>query len=99
MHIAGTDFGHNGISSKNCRSHSSFSPALSKAMNSDSIVERAIHVCLEDFQDTAAPSRVNTNPLVDFDFSESAIQLVSLYPSSTGGYCPYLKAYSLVYDT
>ena len=75
------------------------SPALCKAMNSDSIVERAIHVCLEDFQDTAAPPRVNTYPLVDFDSSESAIQLASLYPSSTGGYCPYLKAYSLVCDT
>ena len=48
---------------------------LIKAMNSDSIVERAIHVCLEDFQDTAAPPRVNTYPLVDFDSSESAIQL------------------------
>ena len=98
MHIAGTGFGHNGISSKNCRSHSA-SPTLSKAMNSDSIVERVIHICLEDFQDTAAPPRVNTYPLVNFDSSESAIQLASLYPSGTGGYCPYLKAYSLVCDT
>jgi len=84
MHIAGTSFCYNGISSKNCRSHSVSSPALSKAMNSDSIVERAIHVCLEDFQDTAALPRVNTYPLVDFDFSESAIQLASLYSSITG---------------
>ena len=99
MHIAGTGFCYNGISSKNCRSHSASSPALSKAMNSDSIVERVIHVCLEDFQDTAAPPRVNTYPLVDFDSSESAIQLASLYPLSTGGYCPYLKAYFLVCDT
>ena len=68
-------------------------------MNSDSIVERAMHVCLKDFQDTAASSKVNTYPLVDFDSSESAIQLASLYPSSTGGYCLYLKAYSLVCDT
>jgi len=68
-------------------------------MNSDSIVERAIHVSLEDFQDTAAPPRVNTYSQIDFDSSESTIQLVSLYPSSTGGYCPYLKAYSLVCDT
>ena len=66
-------------------------------MNFDSIVEQAIHVCLEDFQDTAAPARVNTYPLVDFDSSEFAIQLASLYPSSTGGYCPYLKAYSSWY--
>ena len=84
--MAGTGFGHNHISFKKCRSHSASSPALSKAMNSDSIVERAIHVCLEDFQDTAAPPRVNTYPLVVFDSSESGIQLASLYPSSTGGY-------------
>ena len=58
-----------------------------------------MYVCLKDFQDTAAPLRVNMYPLVDFDFSESAIQLASLYPSSTGGHCPYLKAYSLVCDT
>ena len=98
MHIAGTGFCHNGISSKNYRSHSASSPALSKAMNSDSVVERAIHVCLKDFQDIAVPPRVNTYPLVDFDSSKSAIQFASMYPSSTGGYCPYLKAYSLVCD-
>ena len=72
---------------------------FSTAMNSDSIVERAIHVYLKDSQDTAAPPRVNTFPLVDFDSSESVIQLASLYPSSTSRYCPYLKAYSLIYDT
>jgi len=95
--MAGTGFGHNDISS--CRNHYASSPALSKAINSDSIVDRAIHVCLKDFQDIAAPLRVNTYPLVDFDSSESAIQLASLYPSNTGGYCPYLKTYSLVCDT
>jgi len=73
MHMAGTSFGHNGTSFKNCRSHSASSPALFKVMNSDSIVEWAIHICLKDFQDTAAPPRVNTYPLVDFDSSESAI--------------------------
>ena len=73
MHMAGTDFGHNGMSFKNCRSHSASFSALSKIMNSDYIVERAIHAHLEDFQDTAAPPRVNTYPLVDFDSSESAI--------------------------
>ena len=94
MHIAGTDFGHNGISFKNCRSHSASSPVLSKPMNSDFIVEHAIHVCLKDFQDTAATLRVNTYPLVDFESSKSAIQT-----ASTGGYRPYLKAYSLLCDT
>jgi len=87
MHMAGTGFDHNGISFKNCRNHSASSPALSKAMNSDFIVERVIHVCLKDFQDTVAPPIVNTYQLVDFDSSESAIQLASLYPSSTCGYC------------
>ena len=97
MHIAGTDFFHNGISFKNCRSHSASSPALSKAMNSDFIVERAIHVYLKDFQDTAAPPRVNTYPLVDFDSSESAIQLASLVDlSSISGYFLYFKAYFMI---
>ena len=85
--------------SKTYQIHSASFLVLSKTVNFDFIVERAMHVCLKDFQDTAAPLRVNTYPLVDFDFSESAIQLVLLYPSSTGGHCPYLKAYSLVCDT
>ena len=80
MHIAGTGFGHNGISFKNCRSYYVFSVALSKTINSDSIVERAMQVCLEDFQDTTVSPRVNMYPLVNFDSSESAIQLASLYP-------------------
>ena len=50
-----TDLGHSGIFFKNCRSHSASSPVLSKATNFDSIMKRAIQVCLEDFQDTAAP--------------------------------------------
>ena len=64
--MAGTGLDHNDISFKNYRSHFASSPALSKAINSDSIVERAIHVYLEDFQHTAARPRVNTYPLVDF---------------------------------
>ena len=86
MQIADTGFGQFGISSKKCRNHSASSPALSKAMNSDSIVDLAIQVCLEDFHDTAAPPSINTNPLVDFESFESEIQLASLYPSSTAGY-------------
>jgi len=58
---------------QNYRSHSTSSPDLSKATNSDSIVERAMQVCLEDFHDMAASSRVKMYPLVDFDFSKSAI--------------------------
>ena len=97
--MAGNGLGHNGITFKNYRSHFASSLALSKDINSDSIVERTIHVCLKDFQDTAAPPRVKTYPLIDFDSSESAIQLVLLYPSSTSEYFLYFKAYFLVLDT
>ncbi|CAL5433238.1 unnamed protein product [Camellia sinensis] len=83
---SGTGFGHIGISSRKWRSHSASSPALSKAMNSDSIVDLAMQVCLEDFQDTAAPPRVKTYPLVDFKSLVSDIQFASQYPSSTVGY-------------
>jgi len=76
--MTGTGLGHNGISFKIYRSHSASSSALSKGIDFDSIVEREIHVCLKDFQNTAAPPRVNMYPLVDFDSPESAIQLVSL---------------------
>jgi len=95
----GSAFSTHGISFKNYRSHSASFSALSKAMNSNFIVKRAIHVCIKDFQDFVAPLRGNMYPLVDFDSSESAIQLASLYPSSTGGYCSYLKAYFLACDT
>ena len=97
--MAGTGLDHNDISFKNYRSHFASSPALSKAINSDSIMERAMHVCLEDFQDTDVPPRVKIYPLVDFDFSNFAIQFILLYPSSTGGYFSYLKAYSLAFFT
>ena len=93
--MAGTSLGLNGIYFKNYRSHSASSPALYKLINSDSIVYRAIHVYLKDFQDIVAPIKVNTYMLVNFNSLESAIQLASLYPSSTGGYCPHLKVYSL----
>ena len=97
--MAGTALGHNDISYKNCRNYSASFPALFKAINSDSNVEQVIHVCLEDFQNTAAPPRINTDPLVDFDSLKFAIQLASLYPLSTGEYYLYLKTYSLVLDT
>ena len=55
------------ISSSNWRSHSTSSVALSRAMNFNSIVERAMHVCLEYFQDTAAPPSMKTYPLMNFE--------------------------------
>ncbi|KAL2460236.1 Uncharacterized protein Adt_43656 [Abeliophyllum distichum] len=74
------------VSSKKLRSHSTFSPALSNAINSDSIVDRAMQVCFEDFQDTAAPPSVNTYPLVDLESFISDIQFASQYPSNTAGH-------------
>jgi len=62
-------------------------------------MEWAMQVCLEDLQDTIAPPRVKMYPLVDFDSLKSAIQFAMLYPSSTGEYSSYLKAYFLVLDT
>ena len=85
MQIAGTGFGHFGISSKNCRNHSASSPHLSKATNSDSIVDLVMTVCLEDFHDTAEPPSVNTYPLVDFETFISDVQFASLYPSRIVG--------------
>ena len=86
MQIAGTSLVHIGISSRKFRSHYASSPVLSNAMNSDSIVDLAMQVCLEDFQETTAPPKVNTYPLVDLVSLESDIQLASLYPSNTAGY-------------
>ena len=66
MHIGAIGLGQNEKSSKKLRRHSASSNALFKAMNSYSIVERAIHVGLDDFQDIAPPPIVKTYPFVDF---------------------------------
>jgi len=95
--MTSTGLGHKGISSRNYRTHSASSPALSKAINFDSIVEQSMQVYLEDFQDTVTSSRVKMYPLINFDSLKFAIQFASLYPLSTGGYFPYLKAYYLVF--
>ena len=86
MHIAGTGLVKFGISFRNWRSHSASSAHLFKAMNSDSIVNLAMIVYLQDFHDTAAPPNVNTNPLVDFVSVISGVQFTSLYPSTTTEY-------------
>ncbi|KAK9142524.1 hypothetical protein Syun_011924 [Stephania yunnanensis] len=78
MHIAVTGFGQQGISSKKFLSHSASSAALSRAMNSDSMVDRAIHVSFDDFQEIAAPPNVNTYPLVNLVSVLSEIQFASL---------------------
>ena len=78
MHIAVTGLGHIGMFSKKFLSNSASSAALSSAINSDSIVERAIHVCLEGFLETAEPPKINTYPLVYLVSILSEIQLASL---------------------
>ena len=58
IEIAGIGFGQFGISSKNLRSHFASTLALFKALNSNSIVDQGIQICLEDFQGTTVPSRI-----------------------------------------
>ena len=67
--------GQNGTSSMKFRSHSASSPALFKAMNSDTIVERAIHVCFDDLQDIVPPPIVKMYLLVDFILIDPVINL------------------------
>ena len=59
MHIASTSFGHLGISSWKWHSHSAPSLYLSKVVNSYSIVDLVIIVCVDDHE-TATPPNVNT---------------------------------------
>lgn len=62
-----------GISYKWNLRHSASSHTLSNAINSDFIVNRTIHVYLEDFHETDPPLRMKSYPLVDLDSSESAV--------------------------
>ena len=66
------------MSFKKFLSHSTSSATLSSAINYDSIVKHAIHVCLEDFHETVAPPNVKTYPLVDLVYELLKIQLASL---------------------
>lgn len=69
MYIAGTSFDRNGTSSEIYQSHSTSSTVLSKVINSDSTMERAIKICFEDFHDTTTPSSVNAYLLIDLNSS------------------------------
>jgi len=71
------------ISIKKFLSHSASVVAFSKVTNSDSIVKRAVTICLDNFQDNAPLSSVITYPLVKFNSSESEVQLVFKYLSKT----------------
>ena len=55
-----TGLGQDEISSNKFRSHSTSSPALSKEINLDSIVEQAKHVFLDDFKEIVPLQSVNT---------------------------------------
>ena len=76
---------HKGIFAKRFLSHSILELVFYKAINSTSIVDRVMQVCLPDFQETTLPPRMKTYPLVDFISSESKIQFASLNPSRTLG--------------
>ena len=86
MHTGVIGLGQNIIFSKKFRSHSASSPGFSMEMTSESIEERAIHVCLDDLQDIAPPPIVKTYPLVDFISVDLVIQFASPYPSRTAEY-------------
>ena len=75
----------NGMSDKKFLIHSASLPVIYRVTNSDSMVDLAIIVCLDDFQVTAPPPRMNIKPLVDFVSSELDIQFASLYPSNVAG--------------
>lgn len=83
--IDGIGYSHKGTLATRFLNHSASQPAISKAINSISIADFAMYVCLEDFQDTDAPVKVNTKPLVECISSLSEIQLASQYPSKIGG--------------
>jgi hypothetical protein len=58
MDIKGVGFIPNGIFVKKFLNQSTSFSADSKAINSDYMVDRAIKLCLDDFQDTTPPPRI-----------------------------------------
>ena len=85
MQIETTELVKRGISINKLLCHSTSDPAFSKATNSTSMVDLIMQVCLDDFQETALPTSVNTYPLVGFTSFVSEIQLESQYPSKKVG--------------
>ena len=85
MQMEAIELVYNSISINKLLSHSASDIAYSKATNSDSMVDVAMQVCLDDFQETAPLVSVNTYPLVGFTSSVSEIQLTSQYPSNIVG--------------
>ena len=74
---------HKSISAKRFLSHSASCPANSRAMNSDSMVECAIQVCLEDFHEIAPARTKCAIQLVELSSSLSNTQFPSQKPSKT----------------
>ena len=77
MQIEAIELVKRGISINKLLSHSASDPAFSKATNFASMVDLAMQVCLDDFQETASPASVNTYPLVGFTSFVLEIQLAS----------------------
>ena len=69
---------HKGIYAKRFLSHSASKLFFSKVINSTSIIDQVMQVCLAKFQETILLPRMKTYPLVDFISSESEIQFASL---------------------
>ena len=80
LQIEAIELVYNSISINKLLSHSTLDSAFSKATNSDSMVDFAMQVYLDDFQDTTPLASVNTYPLVGFTSYVSEIQLALQYP-------------------
>lgn len=59
--------------------------ALSSVINSNSVVERTMHMYLDDFQEMTTLLNVNIYPLVDLVVVLLKIELTLLYPFRIGG--------------
>ena len=85
MQIEVTKLVKRGISINELLSHSALDLIFSKATNFASLVDLVMHVCLDDFQETALPASVNTYSLVGFTSFISKIKLLLQYPFKTVG--------------
>ena len=85
MQIEAIELVYNDISINKLLSHLALDLTFSKATNSNSMVDLAMQIYLDDFQETAPPASVSTYSLVGFTSSISEIQLASQYPSNISG--------------
>ena len=87
IHINAKGLGPKKISIKKFRSHSTYSPTLSRATNSKIILELAIHVSFEIFPRDRSSTKSKYVSTREFYFICPVIQFASLYPFNTVGYC------------